>query len=26
LGWKQLDESLLPQIMWNNAVRCFGEP
>jgi predicted TIM-barrel fold metal-dependent hydrolase len=26
LGWKQLDDALLPQIMWNNAVRCFGEP
>ena len=26
LGWKQLNEDLLPQLMWQNAVRCFGEP
>lgn len=26
LGWKQLENTLLPQIMWDNAVRCFGEP
>jgi predicted TIM-barrel fold metal-dependent hydrolase len=26
LGWQQLDDALLPQIMWDNAVRCFGEP
>ena len=26
LGWDKLDQSLLPQIMWENAVRCFGEP
>ncbi|ETX08078.1 MAG: hypothetical protein ETSY2_07485 [Candidatus Entotheonella gemina] len=26
LGWSQLSSELLPQIMWNNAVRCFGEP
>ncbi len=26
LGWSQLNSELLPQIMWNNAVRCFGEP
>ena len=26
LGWKQLDEALVPRIMWDNAVRCFGEP
>jgi predicted TIM-barrel fold metal-dependent hydrolase len=26
LGWKQLDADLLRQIMWDNAVRCFGEP
>jgi predicted TIM-barrel fold metal-dependent hydrolase len=26
LGWKQLTGDLLQQIMWNNAIRCFGEP
>jgi len=26
LGWKQLDTELMPHIMWDNAVRCFGEP
>jgi predicted TIM-barrel fold metal-dependent hydrolase len=26
LGWKQLEGDLLQQIMWNNAIRCFGEP
>lgn len=26
LGQSQLNSELLPQIMWNNAVRCFGEP
>ena len=26
LGWKGLSENLLPKIMWENAVKCFGEP
>jgi predicted TIM-barrel fold metal-dependent hydrolase len=26
LGWKQLDQALLPCIMWDNAVCCFGAP
>lgn len=26
LGWQQLEADLMPQIMWDNAVRCFGEP
>ena len=26
LNWEGLDGDLLPQIMWENAVRCFGEP
>jgi predicted TIM-barrel fold metal-dependent hydrolase len=26
LGWHQLGASLVPKIMWDNAVRCFGEP
>jgi len=26
LGWKGLDEVLLPKIMWENAVKCFGKP
>lgn len=26
LGWKNLDTALLPRIMWDNAVRCFGAP
>jgi len=26
LGWKGLDENLLPKIMWENAVKCFGKP
>ena len=26
LGWKGLSENLLPKIMWENALKCFGEP
>jgi predicted TIM-barrel fold metal-dependent hydrolase len=26
LGWQQLEANLLPQLMWDNAVRCFGAP
>ena len=26
LGWKGLSENLLPKIMWENAVKCFGAP
>ena len=26
LGWKGLNANLLPKIMWENAVNCFGEP
>ena len=26
LGWEALDQDLLPKIMWENAVKCFGEP
>ena len=26
LGWKGLNENLLPKIMWENAVKCFGKP
>ena len=26
LGWKDLNENLFPRIMWENAVKCFGEP
>ena len=26
LNWDALDKSLLPDIMWDNAVKCFGEP
>ena len=26
LGWSQLGSELLPQIMWHNAMQCFGEP
>ena len=26
LNWEALDKDLLPKIMWDNAVKCFGEP
>ena len=26
LNWEALDKDLLPSIMWDNAVKCFGEP
>ena len=26
LNWDALDKDLLPKILWDNAVRCFGEP
>ena len=26
LGWEALSQELLPQIFWDNAVKCFGEP
>ena len=26
LDWKGLSENLLPKIMWENAVKCFGQP
>jgi len=26
MDWKGLDADLLPKIMWDNAVKCFGEP
>ena len=26
LNWEALDKELLPQILWENAVKCFGEP
>lgn len=25
-GWKALDQDLLSKIMWDNPVKCFGEP
>ena len=26
LNWEALDKDLLPKILWDNAVKCFGEP
>jgi predicted TIM-barrel fold metal-dependent hydrolase len=26
LGWDQLDEGLIDRMLWDNPVRCFGEP
>jgi predicted TIM-barrel fold metal-dependent hydrolase len=26
LAWKSLEDTAMPKIMWDNAVRCFGEP
>ena len=26
LNWEALDQQLLPKIMWENALKCFGEP
>ena len=26
LNWEAQDKELLPQILWENAVKCFGEP
>jgi predicted TIM-barrel fold metal-dependent hydrolase len=26
LGWKELDEGLMRKLLWDNAVRAFGEP
>ena len=26
LGWKSVPESVVPKLLWDNAVRFFGEP
>ena len=26
LNWEGIGSELLPKIMWENAVKCFGEP
>jgi predicted TIM-barrel fold metal-dependent hydrolase len=26
LNWEALDQELLQKILWDNAVKCFGEP
>jgi predicted TIM-barrel fold metal-dependent hydrolase len=26
LGWNGIDKGTLQKLLWDNAVRCFGEP